>query len=240
MVTRALPLAPDQALADAEPAQFDIVQDLNGTNYGRVRDIIRDAIVSGAYEPGARLKIQDLTKRYGVSSNPVREALQQLQGEGFVVIHPNRGAVVRKIDEQVLRHIFDIREALEGMLSGRAAVAATPADIARLTCIENDMHAATRAGDMRLRHALNTDFHAKIFEIAGNPEATYILDRHRSLTRAIRAHFGYAPERPAEVHVEHLAIIAAMAAGDGAAAEAAARKHVMNAAADLLRNIETR
>jgi DNA-binding GntR family transcriptional regulator len=208
--------------------------DLNGTNYTRVRDIIRDAIIAGTYPPGYRLKVVELTQRYSVSSNPVREALQQLQGEGFVVILPNKGATVRLIDDALLSQIFDIRRALEGLLTARAAERADQPVIDRLLQVQDAMRVAAEADDQRLRHRLNVDFHAILFDLADNPEATQILDRHRSLTRAIRWHFGITPGRPAEVHQEHLAIIDAIARRDSAGAEQAARHHVERASADLM------
>ncbi len=59
---------------------------------------IREDIIEGRIAADSRLKVRDLAARYDVSTNPVREALQQLRGEGFVVISPNRGARVRTID----------------------------------------------------------------------------------------------------------------------------------------------
>ena len=86
------------------------------TNYNRLRDLIRADIVEGRLQAGARLKISELAKRYKSSGIPVREALQQLQGEGIVVFTPNRGARVRLIDEAFLRNIHDIRALLEPYL----------------------------------------------------------------------------------------------------------------------------
>ena len=60
---------------------------------------LRSDIVSGALPAGCRLKTQELARRYGTSVNPVREALHQLNGEGFVVLSRNRGARVRELDE---------------------------------------------------------------------------------------------------------------------------------------------
>jgi DNA-binding GntR family transcriptional regulator len=75
----------------------------------RLHDLIREDIVEGRLEPGARLKTAELAERYGTSTNPVREALHQLQGEGIVVISPNRGARVRPVGEEFVRNIYEIR-----------------------------------------------------------------------------------------------------------------------------------
>ena len=62
------------------------------TAYLRVTEMIHRDIVDGRLAPQLRLKVTDLAKRYGVSPSPVREALQQLQAEGLVLLLPNRGA----------------------------------------------------------------------------------------------------------------------------------------------------
>src|SRR3712207_3392027 len=63
--------------------------------YVRVREQLRTDILQGVFAPGERIKIAELSKRYGVSQMPVREALQMLQGEGLVTIAPNKGASIR-------------------------------------------------------------------------------------------------------------------------------------------------
>src|SRR4051794_25739219 len=82
------------------------------THCQRVVARIRADILRGIWRPDARLKVRDLAARYGVSPAPIREGLQQLQGEGLVVMEPQRGARVRRVDEQLVINIFDVREAL--------------------------------------------------------------------------------------------------------------------------------
>ena len=81
-----------------------------------LHDLIRDDIVEGRLEPGVRLKTAELAKRYGTSTNPVGEALHQLQGEGMVIISPNRGARVRPISEDFVRNIYEFRALIEHYL----------------------------------------------------------------------------------------------------------------------------
>jgi DNA-binding GntR family transcriptional regulator len=85
-----------------------------------VYDALRVAILEGDLEPGARLVIDDLAMELGVSQIPVREALQQLQADGFVTIEPYIGTKVTEIDAGLVREVFDLLEALE-VISGRAA-----------------------------------------------------------------------------------------------------------------------
>src|SRR6187402_3245911 len=80
---------------------------------GWVYERIRDEIISGRLGSNERLKVADLAAYYGTSTNPIREALQQLRGEGFVLIEPNRGARVRPIDEDFVRDIIEIEVLIE-------------------------------------------------------------------------------------------------------------------------------
>jgi DNA-binding GntR family transcriptional regulator len=205
-----------------------------GTSYARVRDAIRDRIVGGTYLPGTRLKINDLCEQFGISSNPIREALQQLQGEGLVVISPNRGATVRLIDEQMIRHIYEIGEAIDGILANRCAAIATPPQVEQLRGIQRKMEAAAAADDAVARADYNGEFHTLLGTISGNTEAVDIRRRHQNLIRTIRQKYGYSPKRLEQIHIEHWAIIDAIADRDVAAAESAARIHAVRSLEDML------
>src|SRR4029453_15216916 len=120
---------------------------------------IRDDIVSGALPLGSRITIDALASRYAVSHIPVREALRELQGEGLVVIEPNRGARVRGIDTGFVENLFEIRTALEVMMVRRAAHRATAGDIARLRAIEDLLEAEIVRGNYAGVVSQNRAFH---------------------------------------------------------------------------------
>lgn len=208
---------------------------IGGTSYARVRDAIRAGIVAGTYPPGARLKVQDLSAQYGISTNPIREALQQLQGEGLVVIAPNRGATVRLIDRDLIRQIYEVSEVIEGILARRCAAVASAEQIARLRAIQQRLEDATARGQMELRRQYNGEFHRYIGIVANNAEALGILAKHRNLIHTIREQYGYAPARLEQIKVEHRRLIEAIAAHDSSAAEEAARQHIVSAREDMLR-----
>src|SRR5262245_40102725 len=90
-------------------------------------DLLHAAIVRGDFAPGARLVIDDLAAQLGVSSIPVREALQQLQADGFVVIEPYVGATVTALQAGMIDEIFALLETTE-VVSSRAACARMDAD----------------------------------------------------------------------------------------------------------------
>jgi len=215
-----------------ETAEADLT--LGRTIYQRVHERLRNDILAGRIPPGGRLKIADLARRYGLSQMPVREALQQLQGEGLVILSPNRGASVRRMDAAFIRSLFDIREALEGHLTRQAAAHVTPALLERLRGLQRRYDAAVEAGDLQACIPLNRAFHEAILQTTGNDEALRLLNQHTALIAALRARLGYASGRPAIICQEHWALIEALAQGDGEAAQRIHAGHVRRAAEDML------
>ena len=102
------------------------------TGYRRVADRLRREILEGAIEPGSWVRMQAVADRLGVSVQPVREALQLLEGEGLVEILPNRGARVHGLDRARLFQIYEVREALESDMARRFAEDARPSELRRL------------------------------------------------------------------------------------------------------------
>ena len=107
----------------------------------RVYELIRQDIVEGRLTAGSRLKVSELGRRYGTSTNPVREALQQLRGEGFVLFSRNRGARVRPIDDDFIRDIYEVTALLEPYMTRWFVDYATDEDIARLEAIQAEIEA---------------------------------------------------------------------------------------------------
>ncbi|WP_144299617.1 GntR family transcriptional regulator [Elioraea rosea] len=203
------------------------------TVYQRVHERLRADILAGRIAPGARLKIQDLANQYGLSHMPVREALQQLQGEGLVVLAPNRGATVRRMNAQFVRNIFAIREALEGYLTRQAAGLLDAAGIGALRRIQAEMRRAP-GRDPALIARLNRAFHRTVEVATGNDEAIRLLDLHSDLIAALRARFGYRRGRLQVVLREHDALIDALERGDAEAAGALHDQHIRGARDDML------
>ncbi len=81
---------------------------------------LKTAIIQGELQPGSRLVIDELATMLGVSQIPVREALRQLEADGFVTIQPHVGTTVTEIQASLLTEVFGLLEALE-MISCRAA-----------------------------------------------------------------------------------------------------------------------
>jgi DNA-binding GntR family transcriptional regulator len=214
---------------------YDMTSNFNlgRTNYQRLRDLIRNDIITGQFEVGARLKISDLANRYGLSAMPIREALQQLQGEGLVVLSANKGASVRRIDERFLWQMYEVRKALETFFAAELASRVTDADVSRMHAMLDEQQSAIAAADEERLQKLDRDFHGYIVGATMNEEAASILNRSYDLTRPLRLRFGRGAEQRARIPRDHLAIVEAIAAGDGPAAGRLISDHINSAFADL-------
>lgn len=207
------------------------------SQYQRITGRLRAEIIEGVWRPDARLKVRDLAAHYGVSPAPVREALQVLQGEGLVVLEPNRGARVRPIDEQLLINVFDVREALESFLAAKFAVAASPHQIAVLKEIQAEHEAAMAREDTGAALILNRRFHGFINDAARNEEAVDVINRHIILTRALTLECGLTKARMTAITEEHHMLIAAFQRGDDTLAHRIAANHVRSSRDDLVERL---
>jgi DNA-binding GntR family transcriptional regulator len=206
---------------------------LGRTNYQRVRDIIRNDIITGQFRDGDRLKISDLVERYGVSAMPIREALQQLQGEGLVVMSANRGASVRRIDEQFLWQMYEVRKALEMFFVAQLAERVTAREIAKMREVLGRQEQALAAESEERLTQLDREFHGMIVGATKNESATVILNRTYDLTLPLRLRFGRSRKQAQSIPSDHRAIIDAIAGHDGQRASRLISEHINSAFSDL-------
>lgn len=186
---------------------------------------IREDIIEGRLAANERLIVGALARRYGTSTNPIREALQQLRGEGFVVIHPNRGARVRPIDEDFLRDTNEIEMLIEPYFTRWFVRIATEADITRMERLQAEME-ELNFRDVAQQAQLDTLFHATVYERHYNQHAFDLWWKHREILNAITKRFPMALGRRADIVREHRALIEALKAQDSERAGAIVAEHV--------------
>lgn len=190
-----------------------------------VYEMIREDIVSGRLESNERLKVAELAERYQTSTNPVREALQQLRGEGFVIMEPNRGARVRALDESFVRDIIEIEILIEGALTRWFVTIATDADIADLEAIQQRIE-ENNFTDRALHSQLDTQFHQLIYDRHYNRHAAELWWKHREILRAISRRFPTSLSRRTTVLREHRELIERIKAQDSEGAAEVVAQHV--------------
>jgi DNA-binding GntR family transcriptional regulator len=220
---------------------LDTLQDgssLRGTTYHRVYKAILSDIVNGTFAPGARLKIADLCKRYGLSQMPIREALQLLQGEGFVVMTPNKGASVRPINRKFLSDIYDVRGALYAIVYRDVIAWADPAFDRSLSDIQKRFDAAVEDNDLRGAQDMNRLLHATIEALCTNAEVTKLSRKYADLTSSLRDVLGFNVARLRQISQEHWHIIDAVRDRDVGRAVAAAQVHVTKALENISQHFD--
>jgi DNA-binding GntR family transcriptional regulator len=187
---------------------------------------IRQAILRGDFVPGQRLVEIDLSEQFSASRGAVRSALLELATEGLVERMANRGARVRVVQLEEAIEIYEIRMVVEALCAAKAAERIDAAGIRELRTIGRDMKAAVAGGDVGRYRDLNQLLHGRLRELSGQQTAGVVLERLRG--QSVRQQFKVAalPGRPRVSLREHLAIIAAVCAGDADAAERAVREHL--------------
>jgi DNA-binding GntR family transcriptional regulator len=188
---------------------------------------LRRRIVDAQYLPGERLTEDRLAEDFGVSRNPVREALRVIEAEGFVEMQPRRGAVVSSPSATSMRDMFAVRALLEPMAARLAADRARPEDLRGLRQLLEDARDATERGDLVRVAELNSALHSRVFELSGN---RWLVQFSIAMYRHVHWVFRLGAEaRAAHSWEEHVRLVEALEAHDADAAERAAVEHVQAA-----------
>lgn len=202
----------------------------------QVADELRDRIVNGALEPGQRLVERVLAQELEVSRVPVRDALVQLKGEGFVTEVPRKGAFVTSMSEHDVRELFNVREALEVLAVRLATESQDRHGLRRLREILDESASAIRASDAVEVGRCNQAFHDQITAMAHNDLLASILEPLEG-----RLHWLLRQnDDPSRFHDEHEEIYEAIASGDVLVAQEVSLRHVRTSRDVCLRLLSAR
>jgi DNA-binding GntR family transcriptional regulator len=205
--------------------------DVHGSTPDVVRDGVRRAILDGDFEPGAQLRQDELAERYGTSRIPVREALRQLESEGLVTIHPNRGAVVSTLSLEDVLEMLEIRIALECRALRLAIPNMVDVDFEAAADILKSYDAEPRPqkwGEM------NWQFHKALYAPSNRPKLIAMIEaNYGHVGRFIRLQVSLAAgkERPQR---EHYAMLEACRRGDIDGAARMLEEHIIHTQKSLL------
>lgn len=185
---------------------------------------LRRKILTQVLEPGVYLDETELAETYGISRPPLREVLRQLAGEGYVVLHENRGAQVAPMTHKTLRNFFVAAPMIYAAVTRLAAQHATAAQIARLKECQWAFRQAIRNGNAAERAVGNERFHSIIGDMADNeflmPSLRRLLIDHTRIGMTFydprKAAMACISATAADQHDEFIALIEAGDA-DGAA-----------------------
>ena len=184
---------------------------------------LREALRSGTYKPGDRLREEEVAERLKVSRTPVREAFGRLVSKGLVVPGQGRGLIVRRLDQTEVVELYAMREILEGAAARLAAKHASEPEIEALRDLETGFEQAASAEEMA---RLNLLFHESIFACARNRYLDSALQELQDAIALLGRTTFSVDARPDAAGQEHRELIKALATQDADRADALARAHI--------------
>jgi DNA-binding GntR family transcriptional regulator len=135
----------------------------------QVYEVLRDAIGKGELLPGAFIDLKRIERQLGISKTPLRDALIQLESEGFVTILPRRGVLVRPLTLEDIRHLYQIIGALESTVLIEVFDRMGADHIESMRALNEKMIAALAADDFDAFCAHNLAFHSVFLDLCDNP-----------------------------------------------------------------------
>jgi DNA-binding GntR family transcriptional regulator len=216
---------------DTQPALID-----------RAYERLVAAIASGTLAAGRRIRQEELAAMLGVSRQPISHALQLLKRQGLVEEAGKRGLIVCGIDAARIRELYQVRTALDALAARLAAarIAEGTAGVAERREAQQALAAGLALGPQDPVAAFidaDVAFHTSIYRLSGNRALDEtVAAQWPHMRRSMGAVLDDPEQRPL-VWTEHGEILRLVLAGDGDAAEAAARHHTARAGAETARRI---
>jgi DNA-binding GntR family transcriptional regulator len=197
----------------------------HGESGARIADALRDEILGGGYQPGERIRQQELASQNGASRVPVREALRILEAEGLVTLVANAGSWVSSLSAQECTEMYQMRERLEPLLLSYSAPALSEDVIDQLQELADAMQ---QSADVEHFIRLDRTFHLLSYSAASTIMLGDTILRlwnrtqhyRRAYTRMFRA------ERDDSVHYDHQLLVSALRNRDSEDAERVLASHI--------------
>jgi DNA-binding GntR family transcriptional regulator len=188
----------------------------------RISRALAERIIAGDVEPGARLRQDHIAEEFGASHVPVREAFRLLESQGLVVSEPRRGVRVAGFSLDEVREVAEMRAALEVLALRQAGAHLTKALLEEAEAISK---AGDRASDVQAWEEANRAFHRLIITPCGMPRLLRTIDDlHSASARFLFS--GWRAEWEAPTDRDHMAILAALRAGEIETATAVLARHI--------------
>jgi len=199
-----------------------------------VFDTMREAILQQVIKPGERLMECRLADDMGVSRTPIREAIRQLELDGYVIMVPRKGAYVAEISLRDIHEVYEIRAALEILASGLAAERATPQEIEQMEmCIFHEAE-VLNTDDIIKTVEVDTELHNLIYKASRNDRLMATLNKLREQIYRMRVVSTSLPGRRVKSLGYHRDLVEAISQRDVELAEKIAGEHMQLAEQSLI------
>lgn len=199
-----------------------------------IYDAIKERLLEGGFRSGSRLPVEDLKVEFGVSKQPIMDALRRLAADGLVEIIPQVGCRVPVYEAPDVADFFAIFGGMEGAVAGVAAQRCTDSQLKELVSINTEIAVLGRDPDPNVRahgyRVLNRHFHALVHEMAHSPVVAEISRRMWDMSDLLINTSGIPQPLASAIagrHDDHERIINALRQHDAVNARAEMEAHIV-------------
>lgn len=172
-----------------------------------VYEYLREQLRTSKILPGSALNLDETSRKLGVSRTPLRDALLQLEMEGFVTIHARRGVVVNNLSLQDIRDCYEVIGALESTALRQAFSRIGAAEIGAMEDLIEDMKKAIEADDFNIYYEKNLALHGVYLRLCGNEPLVRIVTSMKKRLYDFPRQRGFVKEWERASIVEHTELL---------------------------------
>lgn len=197
--------------------------------------LIKDRILERQFQPGQRIREDVIADEISMSRTPVREAINQLATEGFIINVPRKGLFCASVSADEFLDFLRVRASLEELAVRCCVERISAAEVEELAAILDAYEAALAGDDMRAASGLDTRFHKQIAEYSRNRKLIRFIAEIEDFMRLARSRErpDFGPAEKAKSIAQHRAILACIRDRDADAAAAAIRDNINGMRAKL-------
>ncbi|ETA51173.2 GntR family transcriptional regulator [Ponticoccus alexandrii] len=194
--------------------------------HDQIANRIRDMIIEGYLEPGARIDEVGLAEKLGVSRTPFREALRTLAAEGLIVTRRSKGSLVRKFSAEDVRQMLEVLGHIELLAGQLVCERASEDQVADLLALHAQILDRWKARDRMAYYKLNQEFHSFLGQSSGNAVLAETQLNLQARLKRVRFMGNRDPEDWDRAVNEHETMAEALRARDGARLGQAMKQHL--------------
>jgi DNA-binding GntR family transcriptional regulator len=195
---------------------------------------VKQAVLANFSAGDDPLNEDKLAERFGVSRTPIRDALRELENEGFIERRQKKGIMLRRPTACEIADVYDVRASLECLAVQRAIERVTPKDIDSLRAIAEDYNRALVAGRYSKACDFDVRFHKKLIDLSENACLRKMISSMHILIDAFRVSLQLVPRPGLPSADTHEEIIAAIQRRDMAGATQLIHDHILATRDELL------
>lgn len=214
------------------------IQESTKSAQQRAYEFIRRKIIDGSFSGGTKLKPTKIASDLNLSRMPVREALLQLDAEGLVTMHLNRGTTVTTLTVEEIEQLFQMRAALEGVAARRAAKMINAGQKAKLRTIIQQMGQVADSPYAWLK--FHDDFHELLCAISGWDRLAAEIRKIRSAVHPYLLLYNNVYHETEMRGADHIGLLLAIETGNEILAQTVASDHVLSAGTGVVEWLKSR